>query len=168
MKLFFLVFFLTLLPGCFLRSKAKPDFTTQAMNQEPIIRQTVLLNSGNSVFFGNSIASVASQDEALAYIDGIVNSRLPGVRFYIVHYPVVLPPGFVGSGPGGIVLTTGTSYRAPTENLIVLSWWGREGRPGKPGTPLFPSGWTVGDVPWEVNNLVAGTDDDGRPWNWRQ
>jgi hypothetical protein len=133
--------------------------------QEPPIRWTRLPQSGNPILFGASVASIESQEEVIRYIDELVKGRLPGVRFYIVKYPAVLPPGHIGLGPKGFISTTSvTSYRDHLNGIVVLSWWGKEGRPGRTdGPPILPSGWTVGDAPWEIEHLVSGTSDDNLP-----
>jgi hypothetical protein len=126
------------------------------------VRWSRLPRSGNPVAFGSSVASVASQDEALGYLDGVVRGRIPGVRFYVVRFPATW------LAQDGTPIGKCTSFRDPENGLVVLSWWGREGRPGRNDTapPLLSSGWTVGDAPWEVEHLVTGTDDEGRPIAW--
>lgn len=106
--------------------------------QEPItdVRFT---SAGNPVLFG---LSVEPQYHALVLskIESVTRARLPGVQFEIYAYPL-----HVTGGPH--------SFRAPTLNLIVLSWW------------LDTQGhWTFGDTEWEVEHLVAKTDDQGNPW----
>jgi hypothetical protein len=136
--------------------------SSRATWQEPVTRWTRLPRSGNPLAIGASVASVASQDEAVAYIDGVVAGRLPGVRFYLVRFPALW------LSPDGTTAGICTSYRDHQNGLVVLSWWGREGRPGRSDTapPLLESGWTLGDAPWEVEHLIAGTDDQGRRTAW--
>ena len=111
--------------------------------------------SGNPVVFDPSVASIASRDEVVVYLDELVAGRLPGVGFLIVPYPAMTPDG-----------RTCTSYRHHgPDAYVVLSWWGVGGRAHHhdDGPPVLPSGWSIGDAPWEVSHLLAGTDDDGRP-----
>lgn len=132
--------------------------------QEPVVRWCRLPVSGNPVAFGGSIATVESQDEAIRYIDRVVAGRIPGVRFYLVHYPVHTPVGYGAILPDGTVARVDvTSYREPQGALIVLSWWGRE-TPKPQLAERELTGWSVGDVSWEVEHMVTATDDLGNPW----
>lgn len=111
--------------------------------QEPWVKWARLPQSGNPVAIGASVASVASQDEIIRRIDDEVAGTLPGVRFYVVRYPAAIP------GTNLLV----HSWRDPQDGLVVFSWW------------IDANGaWTVGDLPWEVSHMRAGTDDSGRPW----
>lgn len=94
---------------------------------------------GNTVAFGVSVAP-EHRDQITAEVARVVAGRLPGVAFEVYSYPLA-----THNGPH--------SFRAPTLRLVVLSWWtGPGGR------------WAFGDLSWEVEHLVAGTDDSGRPW----
>jgi hypothetical protein len=140
---------LLLLLGC-----GAPSPTTW---QEPVVRIAALPRSQNLIAFGSSIAGIESQAQTLVHIDAVIRGRLPGWRFYIVQWPARVPDGGIGHGPNGYRATTCTSYRDFNQNLIVLSWWGPENiRALQFGT------WGFGGVAWEVENAVAGLDDDGR------
>lgn len=92
---------------------------------------------GNVVTFGASVAT-DRYPAVVAAIDSETQGRLPGVRFEVVRYPVM-----IGTKPV-------ISFRAPTIGLIALSW--RDGP------------FRVEDIHWEVSHLIDGTDDNGRKW----
>lgn len=128
-----------ILAGCARSSEPK----LASFAQEPVSAVGRLPTSGNLVSFGASV-DASHYGAAIARIDSITRGRLPGVRFELYRYPLLLANGQAVH-----------SFRAPTERLIVLSWWLERGR------------WTFGDVEWEVEHLVARTDDAGNPWNPR-
>lgn len=148
MRLFFILSLIML--GC------APSYSKQSF-QERVCKTSFLSDSQNQVSFGSSISSIESQDIVLKYVDSAVKGRLLGVHFYVFHYPIYMPQG--GIGPGGKVTNFAVSYRDPWKGIIVLSWW----TPSEhKTTPIFDT-WSVGDVSWEVEHMVACTDDDGRP-----
>lgn len=106
--------------------------------QEPVVAWT-RSRDGNPVAFGASVPP-ERRAEIVASIASATRGRLPGVRFYVVQYPALYGEARVHS-----YRTHGTKAR------IVLSWW------------TEPDGrFVCGDIPWEVEHLVAGTDDKGR------
>ncbi len=116
------------------------------MVQEPVTAWT-LTRDGNPIAFGGSLNDRPDRRAAtVAEIESVVRGRLPGVRFYVVKYPALL-------GEHGE--TKVKSYRSHGKKaLIVLSWI------------EDAQGFRVWDISWEVEHLVAGTDDFGRPWRF--
>jgi hypothetical protein len=129
-----------LLPSCGLRPGSGATW------QEPVIAVSQLAAPcfDNPVAFGSSLADRPDlQAQILAELDRIVAGHLPGVRFYIVAYPVLIP----GTN------TTAMSYRDPSSGLVVLSW------------RLYPGTGSLEleDPNWEISHMISGTYDDGTP-----
>jgi hypothetical protein len=113
--------------------------------QEPMIGMRFLPHGAdNPVGFGSSLAGrVELQAACVTAIDSYVGDRLPGVRFFVVRFPVRRTP----DGEPCNAASSRTVSRRGT--LCVLSW--REDE----------AGLHVENIPWEVDHLLSATGDDG-------
>jgi len=110
-------------------------------------------NADNPVMFGESLhADPATRAKLLDEIAFQVAGHLPGTRFLVVKWPVLLPPPGLAANSyrmqdGGERPYTVLGYRF---SEIASAW-------GPVGTPVIPG------LGWEVSHLEWGTDDNGHP-----
>jgi hypothetical protein len=124
----------------------------KGLSQEPVAVTAYLPppNQDNPVELGSSIPTELRAD-AVAIVASQVAGRLPGVRFLVIQCPVLNPSTNAYTA----------AFRHPGERAYAVIGW----------APAVEASWQgpVGSLclpglEWEVDHLVAGTDDNGDPW----